>query len=92
MTKIHQMIVDNINILKFKFMKDEIERSFVDDQKFQDTIVPMETSTNNVTETDLVETILKDEKPTFPDSSSHLDFPQTPEEIKKKRKKIKIYL
>ena len=92
MTKIHQMIVDNINILKFKFMKDEIERSFVDDQKFQDTIVPMETSTNNVTETDLVETILKEEKPTFPDNNSHLYFPQTPEEIKKKRKKIKINL
>lgn len=73
-------------------MKDEIQRSFVDDQKFQDTIVPMETFTNNVTETGLVETILKDEKPAFPENSSHLDFSQTPEEIKKKRNKIKINL
>ena len=50
---------------------------------FQDIIVPMETSTNNVTETDLVQTILKDEKPLLPDDNSHLTFPQTPEEIKK---------
>ena len=64
-------------------MKDEIERSFEDDKKFQDTIVPLEASTNNVTETDLVQTILKDEKPTFSDDNSHLTFPQTPEEIKK---------
>ena len=43
----------------------------------------METCTNNVTETDLAQTILKDEKPTFPDNNSYLTFPQTPEEMKK---------
>ena len=43
-------------------MKNEIERSFDDDQKFQDTIVAMETTVNNVTKTDLIQTMLKDEK------------------------------
>ena len=89
MNKIHQIIGDNLNILKFEFMKDEIERSFEDDKKFQDTIVPMETPTNNVTETDLVQTILKDEKPTFHDNNSHPTFPQTPEETKKEEEENK---
>ena len=51
--KIHQITADNLSISKFEFMKNGIERSFEDDKKFQDTIVPMETSVNNVTETDL---------------------------------------
>ena len=55
-------------------MKNEVERSFDDDKKFQDTIVSMETSVNNVTETDLIQTILKDEKVEFPDDNSHLMF------------------
>ena len=58
-------------------------------EKFQDTIIPMETSTDDITETDLVETILKDEKPTFPVDNSHLTFPQTPEEIKKEEEENK---
>ena len=85
MNKIHQIIADNLSILKFEFMKYEIDRNFEDDKKFRDTIVPIETSTN-VTETDLVQTILKDEKATFPDDNSQLPFPQTPEEIKKEEK------
>ena len=72
-----------MNLWKYK-----IDRSFEDDKKFRDTIVPIETSTN-VTETDLVQTILKDEKATFPDDNSQLSFPQTPEEIKKKEKENK---
>ena len=44
----------------------------------------METTANNVTQTDLVQKILKDEKPTFPDNNSHLNFPKTPEVIKKR--------
>ena len=82
MNKIHQTISGNLSLLKFEFMKDEIEESFGDDKKFQDAIVPKEASTN-VTETNLVQTILKDEKPIFPDDNSHLTFPQIPEEIKK---------
>ena len=62
MNKIHQIITDNLRTLKFEFMKNEIERSFDDDQKFQDTIVAMETTVNNVTKTDLIQTMLKDEK------------------------------
>ena len=89
MNEIHQIIADNLSILKFQFMKDEIDRSFEDEKKFQDSIAPMEISTNNVTETDLVQTILKDEKPTFPDNNSHLTFPQTPEEIKKEEEENK---
>ena len=49
----------------------------------------METSTNNVPETDLAQTILKYEKPTFPDDNSHLTLPQTPEEIKKEEEESK---
>ena len=49
----------------------------------------METSTNNVTETDFVQTILKDKNPTFPDENSHLNFLQTPEEIKKEVEEYK---
>ena len=49
----------------------------------------METFTNNVTKTDLVQTILKYEKATFPDSNRHLTFPQTPEEIKTENQKNK---
>ena len=89
MNKIHQIIADNLSILKFEFMKYEIERSFEDDEKFKDTIVPMETSTNNVTETYLVQTILKDKKSTFPDNNSHLTFSQTNEEIKKEEEENK---
>ena len=89
MNEIHQIIADNLSILKFQFMKDEIDRSFEDEKKFQDSIAPMEISTNNVTETDLVQTLLKDEKPTFPDNNSHLTFPQTPEEIKKEEEENK---
>ena len=71
-------------------MKNEVERSFEDDKKFQDTIASMETSLNNVTETDLIQTILKDEKVEFPDDNSHLAFPQMPEEMKKiMRRKFK---
>ena len=62
MNKIHQIITDNSRTLKFEFMKNEIERSFDDDQKFQDTIVAMETTVNNVTKIDLIQTMLKDEK------------------------------
>ena len=62
MNKIHQIITDNSRTLKFEFMKNEIERSFDDDQKFQDTIVAMETTVNNVTKIDLTQTMLKDEK------------------------------
>ena len=61
-TKIHQIVTDNSRTLKFEFMANEIERSFDDDQKFQDTIVAMETTVNNVTKTDLIQTMLKDEK------------------------------
>ena len=61
-TKIHQIITDNSRTLKFEFMKNDIERSFDDDQKFQDTIVAMETTVNNVTKIDLIQTMLKDEK------------------------------
>ena len=49
----------------------------------------METFTNNVTKTDLVQTILKYEKATFPDSNSHLTFAQTPEEIKTEKQENK---
>ena len=71
-------------------MKNEVERSFEDDKKFQDTIASMETSVNNVTETDLIQTILKDEKVEFPDDNSRLAFPQMPEEMKKiMRRKLK---
>ena len=87
MNKIHQIITDNLRTLKFEFMKNEIERSFNDDQKFQDTIVAMETTVNNVTKTDLIQTMLKDEK--VPDDNSHLTFPQTPEEIKKEKEENK---
>ena len=62
MNKIHQIITDNLRTLKFEFMKNDIERSFDDDQKFQDTIVAMETTVNNVTKIDLIQTMLKDEK------------------------------
>ena len=74
-------------MLKYEFMKNEIERSFEDDKKFQDTIVPMETFVSKFTETDSIETMLKNEKFEFPDNNSHLVFPQTPKE--KKKKKIK---
>ena len=67
-------------MLKYEFMKNEIERSFEDDIKFQDTIVPMETSVSKFTETDLIETMLKNEKFEFADNDSHLVFPQTPKE------------
>ena len=40
MNKIHQIIADSLSMLKFEFMKNEIERSF---KKFQDAIVPKET-------------------------------------------------
>ena len=33
MNRVHQIIADNLTILKFEFMKDEIERSFEDDRK-----------------------------------------------------------
>ena len=46
-------------------MKNEIARSFEDDKKFEITIVPMETSIKNVTGTDLIETVPKDEKLNF---------------------------
>ena len=72
MNKIYQIIASNLSILKLEFMKDKIERSFEDDKKLQDTIVTMESSASTVTETDMVETILKDEKSTFPDDKSHL--------------------
>ena len=63
-------------MLKYEFMKNEIERSFEDDKKFQDTIVPMETFVSKFTETDSIETMLKNEKFEFPDNNSHLVFPQ----------------
>ena len=72
MNKIHQIIADNLSISKFEFVKDEIERSFEDDKKLQDTIVPMESSASKVAENDVVQTILKDEKPTIPDDKGHL--------------------
>ena len=83
MNKIHQIIADSLSMLKFEFMKNEIERSF---KKFQDAIVPKETYVNNVTETDLIQTTLNDEKIEFPVDNSYLTFPQTPEEIKKRRR------
>ena len=46
----------------------------------------METSGNNVNKTDLIQTMLKDEKVEFPDSNSYLTFPQMPEQKKKKIK------
>ena len=35
MNKIHQIIADKLSILKFEFMKDEIERSFEDDKNLK---------------------------------------------------------
>lgn len=45
----------------------------------------METFVSKFTETDSIETMLKNEKFEFPDNNSHLVFPQTPKE-KKRRK------
>ena len=71
--KIDEIITDNLSILKFEFMKDETERSFEDDEN----ISRYHCSSGNVHkcyETGVVQAILKDEKPTFPDNNKSHNF------------------
>ena len=72
-------------MLEYEFMKNEIEGSFEDDKKFKDTIVPMETFVSKFTETNLIETMLKNEKFEFPDNIIVFSFSSNAQRKKQRR-------
>ena len=81
--KLHKAIAENLRVLKFDYVKDKVDRTFRDNDKFQDI---------NVNESDIIQAILKNEKIEIPEDDKYQTFPQTPEEIKKEEDENQTFL
>ena len=90
--KLHKAIAESLSVLNVDCVKDKVDRTFRDNDKFQDIPVQKEPSMNNVVESDIIQAILKDDKIEIPEDDKYQTFPQTPEEIKKEEDENQTFL